>query len=142
RTVCGEIALRALCLHAVHFCASDDQVDAGLARIGIERGFEIAAWDVERLGVRRAGEQQQCRDGCGVFEISVLHVSPSLLARCPRKTNAPQREMMVSVPRLRTFRCRTSCATSAKASTSLAWNVPTTVSAAAAEPSTTSFWRL
>src|SRR6185437_8295586 len=90
-----EVALHPLGSHASYFQACNNQVHSRLACIGIKRGFEVAARDVECFGVRGAGEQQECGDGCGV-EICEHHGFPLFADKMSTQTEAPQREMTVS----------------------------------------------
>ena len=54
RDVGRQIALRAAGVRAAHRIAGDDQRHAGLRGVGVERGGEIAAGNVEFVGMRRA----------------------------------------------------------------------------------------
>src|SRR6185437_6948655 len=130
-----NVALHAFRAHAAYRLVGIEKRDAGLAGIGIEGGFEIAAGDVEIGGV--GGARENC---CGACEQRgsdrVWHLPPQFLER------ASQREITMLLPWFSTCRPKISCATLAMASTSFVANVPPMVSRPAAASAMTSFFVL
>src|SRR6185437_5559017 len=144
RVVGGKITLDAFGADTVDRFVGDDEGHAGLGGVGIEGGFEIAAWDVEIArgcggGQNKAAGAAHCR---GFYGICFGHLSPCCAGFPPANTNACQRESTAMSPCFSTWRPKTSCVRCVKSPTLRDGNVPLIVSRAIAESPMTIFSRL
>src|SRR6185437_12082947 len=108
----------------------NDEGDAGLRGVGVQRCFEIAAGDAEIFRVRsRSRERDEgCRRQKCNFVGNAVHSSPACAAVAAVQLGCAQRVSTISSSCFLACRPKTALVTSTNGSTSFAGNVPLMVS--------------
>ena len=125
RIVRRQIALDAFRARAFDRIGRNDQRHAGLLGIGIERGLQIAAGNVELRGAiaERSRKAHSAATERRIWSIS-NHLFPLDCSCAVRTPFSNQREITMSSPRFSTCSSKSCCAARVNTSTFCAGNVP------------------